>query len=264
MTNKKSNLPVPTDGKIVKYDNSFNKTSLNVLTEVQSDILMAVLNRMGKEVRKDIHGNDCYVAKYEFNEIRDMIDSKFIQAKRIKKVFDDLLDTKVEFHADGVYTKANLFSHYSLTDKSTAEIVLSSELTKKLITGKERYTILVLDEYVGLKNKYSKELYRLLRQFRHTGMLIIKKEDLIKALNPPKSYDEYNFIKKVLEPAIKNNDQYFNNLKIINITGVGSKLPNVCKLAFVKHEKRDLKKAFAGKSEEEVELLKYIMENTGE
>lgn len=266
LTNKDKELmseSVKKNNRIIKYDNSFNKTSLSVLTEVQSDILMSVLERMGKEVSQDVHGNDCYVAKYQFKEIRDMIDSKNMQAKRIKKVFDDLLNTKVELYENGIYTKANLFSSYSLTDRSTAEIVLSSELTNKLLIGKEKYTILELDEYVNLKTKYSKELYRLLRQFRHTGLLIIKKADLIKSLNPPKSYNEYDFVRKIVLPSIDDNKEYFNKLRIINIEGKGNSLPDVCKFAFVKHEKRDLRKAFAGKSEEEVELLKYILEHGG-
>lgn len=247
--------------KIVRYDNSFNKTSLNVLTEVQSDILMAVLERMGNKMSKDSDGNDCYLAKYEFKEIREMIDSKNMHSYKIKKVFDALLDTKVEFFEDGKYTKGNLFSHYTLTGKSTVEIVISNQLTKKLIVSKERYTILELDEYVSLRNKYSKELYRLLRQFRHSGILIIKKEDLMKLLKKPQTYDEYKYVKRVIEKAIKDNSEFFEDLKLINMEG--SRLPEVCKFTFKPHERQDLEKLFSGKSDEEIELLKYIIEHGG-
>lgn len=247
--------------KIVRYDNSFNKTSLNVLTEVQSDILMAVLERMGNKMSKDSDGNDCYLAKYEFKEIREMIDSKNMHAYKIKKVFDALLDTKVEFFEDGKYTKGNLFSHYTLTGKSTVEIVISNQLTKKLIVSKERYTILELDEYVSLRNKHSKELYRLLRQFRHSGILIIKKEDLMKFLKKPQTYDEYKYVKRVIERAIKDNSEFFEDLKLINMEG--NRLPEVCKFTFKPHERQDLEKLFSGKSDEEIELLKYIIDHGG-
>lgn len=221
----------------IKYDNSFNKTSLSVLSEVQADILMSVLNKMGTSVREDFHGNPCYVARYKFKEIRNMIGSKNMDAKVIKKVFDDLLNTKVEFYEDGIYTKANLFSKYSLTNKSTAEIVLSNELTKKMIVGRQRYTIIELSEYVELKTKYSKELYRLLRQFRHSGLLKIKKEDLLKSLSPPKSYNDYDIMRKVIKPSIEDNRKYFNDLKIENLEGKGNALPDLCIITFSKHEK---------------------------
>lgn len=251
------------NSKIVKYDNSFNKTSLSVLTQVQSNILMAVLEKMGKELSIDEDGNKCYIAKYEFKEIRDLIESKNMDAKRIKIVFDELLNTQVEFFENNRYTKANLFSRYTLTNRSTAEIVLSSNLTSKLFAGGGRYTILQLDEYVNLKNKYSKELYRLLRQFRHSGLLIIKKEDLLKSLKPPKSYDEYNFIQKALNPAIEDASQYFEGLQLINFEKNGNGLPDSCKFAFKKHERENAKKTFEGKSKDEVELLEYIMNNGG-
>ena len=93
---------------IVKYDNSFNKTSLSLLTKVQSNVLMSVLQRMGKEFEKDKHGNDCYVAKYTFEEIRLMTNSKSLQTKKIKEIFDQLLDTKVEIFEDS-RSKALIF-----------------------------------------------------------------------------------------------------------------------------------------------------------
>lgn len=239
---------------IVKYDNSFNKTSLSLLTKVQSNVLMSVLQRMGKEFEKDKHGNDCYVAKYTFEEIRLMTNSKSLQTKKIKEIFDQLLDTKVEIFEDSRYTKANLFSHYTLTDRSTAKITLSSALTNKLITDEEKYTILSLDEYVSLPNNYSKEMYRLLRQFRHSGIIYIKKEDLRRALKPPKSYLEYDFIRRIIEPAIENNKEYFDNLKIYLKNK--SKLPNVIKITFEPHKKKKINKA-----EMNDDLIKYLEEN---
>ena len=249
--------------KIVRYDNTFNKTSLSVLTKIQSDILMSVLEKMGKEVEIDEKGNRCYIARYEFKEIRDLIDSKNMQAHKIKKVFDELLNTKVEFFGDGIYTKANLFSSYSLTNRSTAEIVLSSQLTSKMVIGENNYTILQLEEYVSLKNKYSKELYRLLRQFRHSGLLIIKREDLLNILKPPKSYDEYNFIQKALNPAIEDNKEYFEGLKLTNFERNGNALPPVCKFSFKKHEKAKNLLTINESENEEKDLLEYIMNNGG-
>lgn len=250
------------NNKIVKYDNSFNKTSLSVLTEIQSDILMAVLEKMGKEVEFDSEGNRCYIARYKFRDIRNLIDSKSLQAKRIKAVFDSLLKTQVEIFEDGIYTKANLFSSYSLTDTSTAEIVLSSALTKKLITEGKRYTVLQLDEYVKLKNKYSKELYRLLRQFRHTGFLVIKKEDLMKSLSPPKSYNENHFIKRILIPAVEDVSQFFIGLNISNYEIGENFLPDVCQFKFQKHKRNKVIER-ARDNDDMEELLEYIMKNGG-
>lgn len=255
------------EDKFVRYDNSFNKTSLSILTEIQSDILMAVLEKMGKDLVLDDDGNQCYVARYKFKEIREKINSPHMQAKKIKEVFDLLLKVEVEIFEDGEIFKSNLFTDYLLIDRSTVEIILSSKLTKKLFITKKNYTIIQLDEYVSLKSRYAKELYRLLRQFRHTGILLIKKDSLITALQPPKSYNEYDLIRKVLIPAIEHNKSYFKGLKIVNLEKNGNALPLSCKFTFKKHIRESVEKAVSknleGHSAEEIELLKYIMENGG-
>ena len=238
---------------IVKYDNTFNKTSLSLLTKVQSDVLLTVLGSMGQDSNED----GCYVAHFTFKEIRGMIGSEHIQAKRIKQTFDTLLDTKVEFFTDDTYEKGNLFSHYSITGSSSAQIVLTKNMTNKLITNTKEYTILNLNEYIELQNSYSKELYRLLRQFRHSGQKFIGKDELINMLKPPKSYDEYDFVRKVLIPAIEENKAYFKNLTV-NI-GPQNSLPNTVKFFFKEHERIELFKTKEPKDEKEI--LSYIEAN---
>lgn len=252
--------------KLVIYDNSFNKTSLSILTEIQSDILMAVLEKMGEKFELNEKGEKCYVARYKFKEIRDMIDSQHMQAQKIKKALKILTETEVKMYENGEYLKSKLFSDCFLIDRSTVEIVLSSKLTSKLFVRKKEYTILQIEEYINLKTRYSKELYRFLRQFRHSGYFLIKKEDLIESLRPPKSYNEYDFIRKALLPAIEENKKYFKNLKIINMEKNGNAFPRVCKFTFEKHkkvEKTSNKTSYKGKTKEEIELLEYIMENGG-
>lgn len=244
--------------EIVMYDNTFNKTSLSVLTQVQTDVLMSVLSKMGKS--KDEEGR--FVAEYNFKDIREMTEMSELYSSRLKKTLDDLINTKVEFYENGVYYKGNLFSNYIINEKTNVTITLSTDMTKKIMINEKEYTVLELKEYVDLKNRYSKELYRLLRQFRHTGLLIIKKEDLLRIFSPPKSYNEYDFIRKNLNPSIKDNERYFENLKMINFEGNGNALPDICKFTFKKHLKAENLIEMKEK-EDEIELLEYIMRNGG-
>lgn len=223
--------------QIIKYDNSFNKTSLSLLTKVQSDILMSVLSAIRpKKDESDI----IYYAEFSFSELRELVNSPNMHASRIKEVFDDLLNTQVEIFNDDKYIKANLFSHYELTSKNEAKIILSREMSNKLITKREEYTIIELDEYLELPSNYSKELYRLLRQFRHTGLLFIRRDDFRNVLKPPKSYNEYDFIRKVINPAIKANEVYFNRLKMP--LQEPNTLPDVIRIQFEPHKKMKVKK----------------------
>lgn len=250
--------------EIISYDNTFNKTSLTLFTQVQLDVLMAVLSKMGKEV--DEEGR--LIAEYKFKEIRRITRMQELYASRLIKTLSELMDTKVIFFdSNGESYSGNLFSECQAQDNNIVKVTLSKEMTKKLILNKKEYTILQLDEYVKLKNKYAKELYRLLRQFRHTGLFIIKKEDLLKVLSPPKSYNEYDSIRRILNPAIECNKEYFKELKLINFTKNGNGLPDTCKFTFKKHSRKNaeefVKQDFGNLSEEEIDLLKYIMENGG-
>lgn len=243
--------------QIVKYDNSFNKTSLSLLTKVQSDILMSVLSAIRPMKTED---GIVYLAEFSFKGLRDLINSPNMHTSRIKLIFDDLLNTQVEIFEKDRYIKANLFSHYELSNDNVAKIILSREMSNKFITKREEYTIIELNEYLELPNNYSKELYRLLRQFRHTGLLFIKKEDFRNILNPPKSYNEYNFIRKIVNPAIKENKVYFNKLNI------NMKDPNVIRLQFEPHEKLKIisksQKQNKNNNPQEKELLNYVKEFT--
>lgn len=249
------------ESNMVKYDNTFNKTSLSVLTKVQADILMSVLSRMGKE--KD--EKDRYIATFTFPEIREMVGSPNLHTSRIKKVYDALLDTKFEFFKNNEYHKGNLFSKYVLSDnRHEATITLSIDLTEKMMTGKSQYTLLLLKEYIELSNSYAKELYRLLRQFRHSGIVLISKDDLLDMLKTPKSYNNYDVSRRIILPAIKANEKYFKGLKV-NIDNQ-SKIPNQLKFTFKPH-KKVISKNYRNadnkplNKEDETDLLKYIESN---
>lgn len=251
--------------EIVVYDNTFNKTNLTFLTQAQSHVLMAVLSKMGDNI--DDEGR--FVSDYTFKEIRRMTGMKELYASRLSKILNELLKTKVEFFEDGKTHNGNLFLNCIANNKSSVKITLSIDMTKKLLLNKNGYTILELNEYMALKSKYAKELYRLLRQFRHTGKLMIKKEDFLKMLLPPKTYDEYEFIRKILITAIEENKKHFKNLKMTNFTKNGNGLPSACIFTFEKHEReKDKKEKSTDKnlgnySDEEIDLIKYIMENGG-
>lgn len=238
--------------KIIKYDNTFNKTSLSLLTKVESNILISVLSKMGSEK----NDNGCYVARFSFRDLRETSGAN-IQHYRIKKVFDTLLETKVEFFNNHSYEKGNLFSHYAISeDKKEAEIILTKNMTDKLIPGDKEFTILNLNEYIALPTNYSKEMYRLLRQFRYSGKKVISKQDFINMLKPPKSYVEYDIVRKVVLPAIAENRIHFEDLSI-NIKTNG-RLPEVIKITFKPHPKNESKLS----QEDEDDLLEHIRANS--
>lgn len=239
---------------------SFEMSNFNVLTKVPDEVLFSILNKMEKEIQFDEDGKRIYVARYRFKEAGDLTDSENENLIEIEKIFNDLLETKLEsfFTSEYLYKKANLFSKYCFKEDSIAEIFLSDNtLTNRLMTGSS-YVTLQHSELSNLKSYYSRELYKIFRQFRHLGEVSISKCELYDLLNFHHKSDTY-FLKDILEPSLEELREYFYDLSLDNLEKKCSTLPDVFDFSFEKYENVDFDKSFKGKYKEELELLKHIM-----
>ena len=68
-----------------------------------------------------------------------------------------------------------------------------------------------------LKSTYSKNMFRLLKQYKHTGYMKIKVEDFRDRLDIPDSYRMSNINQFVLKPIINELSPIFKNLNINKI-----------------------------------------------
>ena len=87
------------------------------------------------------------------------------------------------------------------------------------------YTVYELPEFCNLRTAYSKNLYRLLRQFRTTGFLTITMEDFRKALAIPEGYRTAEVVRKVIKPSIEEISKYIEELDYDFVRGKGSGRP---------------------------------------
>ncbi|MEJ7276703.1 RepB family plasmid replication initiator protein, partial [Staphylococcus epidermidis] len=79
------------------------------------------------------------------------------------------------------------------------------------------FTKFELKEMTHLKSTYSKNMFRLLKQYKHTGYFKIQIDDFRERLDIPKSYRMTHINQKVLTPIIKELSMIFNNLHISKI-----------------------------------------------
>ena len=76
----------------------------------------------------------------------------------------------------------------------------------------KNFTRFELSEFIRLNGKYAKQLYRLLKQFRSTGIFRITLQDLRSKMDIPETYDLRDIREKVLKPAIKEISPCFKDL----------------------------------------------------
>ncbi|SKA06547.1 Initiator Replication protein [Cetobacterium ceti] len=95
---------------------------------------------------------------------------------------------------------------------------------------KGAYTILDLKALVNFKSKYSKNLYRLLKQWETTGIKEFSIDEFRTSVDVPKTYLMKQIDQKVLTPILKELSEFFPGLNIEKFkNGRGSK---VAKLIF--------------------------------
>lgn len=233
----------------------------NVLTKVPSEVLLSILKNMKKNYQTDEDGRITHFVEYKFEGVGDLTDFTNNKVRPIEKVFDSLLDTKVELSSLDFYKIGSLFSRYCFTKESTAKLFFSEDSLNQIILEESRnYGLVEVDKVSNFKEKYSKHFYSLFSQAKNTGIIEIKKEHLFEVLEIPASFEGIYFIDNVLNPSFEELEKHFEGLTLSNfeMSSTGY-LPDVCKFEFKKGEPSKATNPFKGKTKKEIELLKHIM-----
>lgn len=110
-------------------------------------------------------------------------------------------------------------SNYNLSTKNErfiSELKRMNEKFKFLFNDLNReFTELDLKIFTTLKSRYSKALYRKLKQFRFTGFYIVKINELRQVLDVPKSFSPNKIITRAINPAIDELKEYFPGLHVV-------------------------------------------------
>jgi len=106
-----------------------------------------------------------------------------------------------------------LFTDFEIDlDKKTVTASVNEKYRYFLNDLTRNFTRFELQEFVSLDSKYSKTLYRLLKQYRTTGLFIINLEEFKRLISAPKSYSNKYLMDKIINPSIRALKPYFNNL----------------------------------------------------
>ena len=116
------------------------------------------------------------------------------------------------------FKKFVLFTGYEV-DANEQELIVSINPKLKHVLNEitADFTKFELKEMTHLKSTYSKHMFRILKQYKHTGYVKIKIDDFRERLDIPNSYRMTNINQKVLAPIIKELGFIFNNLNINKI-----------------------------------------------
>ncbi len=209
-------VSTPKDKTYTTYYNNANKVNLGKLSEREANLLFAIFQRL-----KD-QGNT--LIRFEPQDLKRMIMVKSnLTNRQLLQVLKNLLDNisganfwiirehveNGEIYED--HTSYMLFKQFEIRIHKPTQTIEYLDvqlndsyqyLLNNLGMGGQ-YTSFKLLEFQRVRGKYAKTLYRLLKQYKSTGILSVEWSQFRELLDIPKDYKMENIDQKVLNPSLK-------------------------------------------------------------
>ncbi len=157
-----------------------------------------------------------------FEELKELSNyyshDKKLFIQDLEKFYDKIFSLTYREETENVIRKFILFTKVEIyKDKEYVAIGVNPDLEHIINSLTSNFTKFELREMTHLKSTYSKHMFRILKQYKHTGYVKIKIDDFRERLDIPNSYRMTNINQKVLAPIIKELGFIFNNLNINKI-----------------------------------------------
>ena len=187
--------------EVVKYNNKFNQVVFQNFTENELSLLMAICSKL--------RGKGTDTITLTFDQIKtltnekqhytaagyaEMIDAMYRKLINLAYFYDDGKDVAGAFH---------LFQGYerSITDKEV-QIAVTPQFLSLFNSLEREFTRFELEEFVNLSGKYTKLLYRQLKQWRTQGHYSVLMKEFRELMDVPDSYTTRDITKRIIVPSV--------------------------------------------------------------
>ncbi|MDU2130940.1 MAG: RepB family plasmid replication initiator protein [Staphylococcus epidermidis] len=187
-------------GETVVYKNDMNLVPLRKFNNTEVNLFFTLCNKL-----KD-KGN--LTVNVPFEELKELSNyyshDKKLFIQDLEKFYDKVFSLTYREETENVIRKFILFTKVEIyKDKEYVAIGVNPDLEHIINSLTSNFTKFELREMTHLKSTYSKHMFRILKQYKHTGYVKIKIDDFRERLDIPNSYRMTNINQKVLAPIIK-------------------------------------------------------------
>ncbi len=206
-------VSAPKDKTYITYHNNANKVNLGKLSEREANLLFVIFQKL-----KD-QGNT--LIRFEPQDLRIMLGIKISYdnlTRTARSMWNKIKTADFWEVRDIIVNGRECVSEKNYMLFQVCEIVSDKE-TKEFLymdiqlntgyhyllnnLGMGQYTSFKLIEFQRVRGKYAKTLYRLLKQYKSTGILSVEWGQFRELLDIPKDYEMRNIDQKVLTPSLK-------------------------------------------------------------
>lgn len=200
-------------GNLVKYHSDVNKIPLRNFNEKELNLFFSLLFKAKQKGTSKIIINFTDLRKISNGDTHS---DRFI--KSLKNLSKKLLSVNLEqVLPDERIAIFNIFNEF-IIDLSKKELEIQiHERFYYMLNDFLTYTQFELQQLVGLRSSYSKNIFRLLKQFESTNFLSIYIDEFKRILCIPESYRMCEIDRTVIKPAMIELSPLFPNLKLEKI-----------------------------------------------
>lgn len=186
---------------LVTYDNDLNMIALRGMTQIENDVFFALLYKLKNKSTNEV--------KLDFSELKTLIGFEDQNNEHIRKsifnIAEKIAKSVVKYVGEKETQFFTLFQVLAIPNDDDYYIraKISEPFAYMLNELEKSFTAFDIAEFSSLSSKYTQTIYRLLKQFRFTGLLRIDWEKFKELLDIPKSYQNSDIERRILKPSIK-------------------------------------------------------------
>ncbi len=195
--------------KMVVYHNDLNDYSVSHFTEKELNLFFSILFKA-----RDQEENTFII---DFSELRELANADKNLPRLVSSLekFTSLTQKKVTKDKISIFSIFYKFEIEILERRILVQISKDAQYLLNEILG--NYTKFDLIDFVSLKSSYSKQAFKLFKQYNEVGNRQFFLDDFREILGVPETYTSTHFNERVLKPIISELPPYFPNFKLEKI-----------------------------------------------
>jgi len=204
----------------VKYKNELNLVPLKNFNAKEMDLFFALCARMKERGLNNV--------RFTFEELKELSEYRFTGNNRfvhdLENVYKKMMGMsyrtdEISEDGDRIIDHFILFTGFRINvTKMVVDVSVNPKLDYIINGLTSEVSRFELSAFTSIRSSYAKTLFRLLMQYHSTGYYVVRIEDFKDRMDIPESYRQMGQIdQKVLQPALRELQNYFSNLKVKKI-----------------------------------------------
>ncbi|MGX4687640.1 replication initiation protein (plasmid) [Vagococcus sp. JNUCC 83] len=203
----------------VNYKNELNMVPMKDFNSKEMDLFFSICAK--------IKNQDLQNIRFYFEDLKEMSDYQFTGNTRfindLENVYKKMLGLTyrtedIDDNGDEIIRHFILFNEFQINKtQQFVDISVNPKLEHVLNNLTTNYSKFELSAFTQIKSRYTKTLFRLLMQFKSTGLYVVSFDEFKNILDIPQSYRTDQINSRILNPALDELQTYFKDLKLEKI-----------------------------------------------